>query len=252
MHLLKLVVAGLLWTAGSAIAQAPQMTLSLGPHTDAPDGSACAAVMAQPDAVTRRLTEADVIGWHAEHGRMALDPARFPADSSLPGLMDRCFALAIDGKTVEAGLALSVNTPLLTGYPTLNVAERNGTVELQLTSSNHGRHIRLVHRDALHAVLAQPASLARWRARAQHPEQYAAMGEAWSNAVRRLIDQKIIRAGIPFSEVVAQLGEPTRSTPGDAGIVRYQWYFETPMHVNPMFSLAAEQGKVTGYRLERR
>lgn len=252
MHLLKLAAASLVWMAGSALAQAPQMLLSLGPHTEAPDGAACAAVMSRPDAVTQRLTEADVTGWHAEHGRMALDPARFPADASLPGLMDRCFTLAIDGQVIETGLALSVNTSLLTGYPTLNVIAKNGVVELQLTSSNHGRHMRLVHRDALQAVLAQPANLARWRARAKDAGQYATMGEAWSNAVRRLIDQKVIRSGMPFSDVVTQLGEPTRSTPGEAGVMRYQWYFDTPMHVNPMFTLTTEQDKVAGYRLERR
>ncbi|HVL10574.1 MAG TPA: hypothetical protein VM512_15650 [Burkholderiaceae bacterium] len=256
MHLLKLAVAGLVWMTGSALAQAPQMVLSLGPHTKAPDGAACEAVMAQQDAVTQRLTEADVIGWHAEHGRMTLDPARFPVEASSPGLMDRCFALVIDGKTIDTGLALSVNTSVLTGYTTLNVITRNGVVELQLTSSNHGRHMRLVHRDALNAVLAQPANLARWRARAkdagQYAGQYAVMGEAWSNAVRRLIDQKAIQSGMPFDDVVAQLGEPTRSAPGENGVMRYQWYFDTPMHVNPMFTLAAEQGKVTGYRLERR
>ena len=252
MYRLKMVVAAWAWIAGSAFAQAPHMVLMFGPRMDMPDGAICAAMMARPDAVTQRLTEADMIGWHAEHGRMALDPTRFPAETAMPGLMDRCFALAIDDKLVETGLALSVNTPVLTGYPTFNVSARQGTLELQLTSSNHGRHIRLVHRDALHAVLAQPASLARWRARARDTGQFEAMGGAWVNAVRHLINQKVIRPGVPLADVVAQLGEPTRSAAGAAGVMRYHWYFDTPMHVNPLLVLSVEQGDVVSYRLERR
>lgn len=253
MSLFKFALAGLIVIATNAAAEAPRLVLSITESIGQSDGEQCTLgklpAMASPVSLT--LTEWDAVAWHAEYGRWTLDPNRFPIDGAMPKLVDRCFILSINGKVIEAGVALSVNTPRMTGYPTLNVIPKDGDLVLQLTSGNHGRHIRLLHRQAMDAVLGNPASLPQWLARVHGPGEYTFAGNAWSNAVRRLIDQKVIRTGMPIADMVTHLGPPS-STRGTDDAKTYTWYFNTPMHVNPAFTVRAEGDVVSAWSLDRR
>lgn len=104
------------------------------------------------------LTERDVIAWNKSNGRWMLDPARFAGIESAQRLQDHCFLLAIDGKLVSSGIVLSEYSARLTGFPTLIVVNRDDKLMLELLSSNHGARIRLLHAEALDAVLREKSA----------------------------------------------------------------------------------------------
>ncbi len=101
------------------------------------------------------LTERDVSAWNPQQGRWNLDPARYVGYAAAQKLQDHCFVLAIDGKFVSSGVALSSYSERLTGFATLIITTRNDALDLQLLSSNHGRYMRLIHVEAIDAVLGQ-------------------------------------------------------------------------------------------------
>lgn len=105
------------------------------------------------------LTEHDVIHWNPDNGRWTLRPGRFTRSEISQKLQDHCFVLAIDGKLISSGVVLSARSARLTGFPTLNVYSQSNAPDLQLTSGNHGCHSRVIHLDALDAVLGQRAKL---------------------------------------------------------------------------------------------
>lgn len=101
------------------------------------------------------LTERDVSAWNPQQGRWSLDPARYVGYAAAQKLQDHCFVLAIDGKYVSSGVALSSYSERLTGFTTLSITTWNDALDLQLLSSNHGRYMRLIHVEAIDAVLGQ-------------------------------------------------------------------------------------------------
>lgn len=145
--------------AFSAIAaEVPRLSLTITqPFQDA-DGSECLSDTAD-SAPVLAITEHDVAHWNPIGARWTLDPDHSTAVSG-ERLADRCFALAIDGRIVERGLALSVNTPTLTGYPTLNLIPENGRLTLQITSGNHGS-IHVLHAPLLEEVFGTRGNRAR-------------------------------------------------------------------------------------------
>ncbi|CAG2160401.1 hypothetical protein [Cupriavidus numazuensis] len=126
------------------------------------DGSQCDRVTnasEEPLTPVATLSEADVIAWDAAPALWALDAERFPVETSRAVLGDHCFVLSIDGKRLVSGVILPVDSDTLSGYPTINVIVRNGTVVLQLTTGNH-HNIRLMLGEELDAVLGNQANLA--------------------------------------------------------------------------------------------
>lgn len=247
---LRAVYAGLTLVSSTASAQAPRLALSLTDPIGTSDGSQCVRAEATSAQASLVLTEKDVRAWNPQGARWTLDPARFPASLG-DRLADHCFTLAIDGKTISSGVALRVDTPRLTGYPTLNVMAQDGALTLQLTSGNHGAYVHAIHEQAIEDVLGNKADLARQLESAKARGNHLADGRAWADGVRHLMDQKAIKPGMPVADVIAQLGPPTSSS-GTGAQKSYTWYFDTPMHVNPIFTLEAKDDIVLSYWLDHR
>ncbi|WP_093217722.1 MULTISPECIES: hypothetical protein [unclassified Variovorax] len=100
-------------------------------------------------------------------------------------------------------------------------------------------------------------SLQRERLRAEVAEQklpdYGGAGRRWAAAVQALLDRRALQAGQPVAEVVCLLGPPSREEGGANASQRvYHWYFDTPMHVNPILSMSADGDQVLGFRMDRR
>lgn len=149
----------LLLSPATASAQTPRLVLSITESIGVSDGSQCVREdlpAAPPASLT--FTENDVTAWSRTDGRWTLDPARFSESGVGHEMSAHCFILALDGKTVSRGLALWTYSARLTGYPTLNIIPKDGTLFLQLTSGNH-RNIRLLHAQELDAILgSRPAA----------------------------------------------------------------------------------------------
>lgn len=243
------LLATLFFVSATAVAQAPRLELITTEPIGQSSGSQCVlpdGVFPEPSASGTTLSERDVVRWEAWNATWTLDSQRFPAGVAREQLADRCFVLAIDGKPIVSGLALPVDSGHLTGYPALNVIPRNGEMVLQLTLGNH-HHIRLMHEHALDAVLGNQANLANELALAKLTQRYEAAAQAWVAAVNRLVAQKAIRRGVSVEEVIAQLGAPTSSSTDVADKALHVWYFDSPMHVNPTFSVEAVGGTVSNF-----
>lgn len=258
LSLLLTSLAALTFSSAAAAATAdaaPRLALWITDPIGMTNGEHCVlpANTALP-ASAPTVTEKDVVAWQAETFSWTLDSSRFAGSDGAWKLQDHCFVLAVDGKPLASGLALSSYSARLTGLPTLIVTQRKESLTLQLMSGNHvGPLARSLHSDAIGAVLGQPANLEQQlqRSKAGNPQQ---AGEAWIGAVRKLIEQKEIRQGMPVEDVIKRLGPPTQVMPPAAGrrSTRYHWYFNTPMHVNPAFDLDAEEGMVSSYKIGRR
>ena len=248
--ILRAVCIGLTLVSSAASAQAPRLALSVTDPIGTSDGSQCVRAEATAAQASLALTEKDVRAWSPYGARWTLDPARFPASIG-DRLADHCFILTIDGKTINSGVVLWVDTPRLTGYPTLNVIPHDGALTLQLTSGNHGTYVRAIHAQAIEDVLGNKANLAQQLESVKGGGNHVAAGRAWADAVRHLMDQKAIKPGIPVADVIAQLG-PSTSTSGTGAQKTYTWYFDTPMHVNPIFTLEAKDDIVLSYWLDHR
>lgn len=153
-------LSGLVFAASAAAAETTRLAVWITDPVGATSGIQChleasPASAARLPATPPTLTERDVIAWSRSDGRWTLDPARFAGIESAQRLRDRCFLLAIDGKLVSSGMVLSEHSARLTGFPTLIVSDRNNSLTLELLSSNHGTHTRLLHVEALDAVLPQ-------------------------------------------------------------------------------------------------
>lgn len=151
-----------LWRAGllAAVLAAPvcasRLELVIGEPLGQLDGEQC---LKAEGAAAVVLTENDVERWQAANAMWQLNRHRYPAAES-GKLADRCFVLSIDGKPLTRGVVLPVDTPRLTGFPTLNLVSRDGALLLQLTAGNH-HHIYLLHARELDGVLGatfSPAS----------------------------------------------------------------------------------------------
>lgn len=244
------VTAALAAVTSMTYAQAPRLTLRLTVPISDGSGSECVAAPAVPSAgAALVITELDVVEWNPVGARWKLDPARFSETKNGAGLTDHCFVLSIDGKLVSAGVALSVNTSQLTGYPTLNVIGKDDALTLQLTSGNH-HNISLLHAGQLEDVFGNPANLSQQLQRIKGYD-YAGASQRWSEAVRALIDRNAIRAGMPVNEAIALLGAPTSTSVTEGG-KSYRWYFNTPMHVNPLFMMQTRGDIVSAYGFDRR
>lgn len=65
----------------------------------------------------------------------------------------RCFVLLVGDGYVGDGVTLSVNTNMLTGLYTLNRISEGDKLTIQLTTGNHGAHLRLLWSEALRTAL---------------------------------------------------------------------------------------------------
>lgn len=153
-----LFLAGLAFSIAAPAADDVRLALWVTDRIGVNSGIECyrtdSAAMPLLPATTPTLTEHDVTAWNPTQGRWTLDPARFAGTDAEKKLVDRCFILAIDGQPVSSGVVLSEYSARLTGFPTINVMNRNNVLDLQLLSSNHGPHMRLIHIDALKDVLS--------------------------------------------------------------------------------------------------
>lgn len=208
----------------------------------------------QPSASTlpateATLTESNVTAWNKENGRWTLDPSRYSGVDGAHKLQDRCFVLAIDGKLLSSGVVLSSYSARLIKQPTLVIINHDHLLDLQLRDSQSS----LVHVGALNEVLDRRANLA-WQLKRIPNDDYINAGKEWREAVQRLIDQQEIRQGSTVAEVINRLGPPTSImvSPENKNKSTYDWYFSTPMHVNPMFTMQIENEVVRAYRFDRR
>ena len=170
MKTMRLLLAGLtLSVAITAVAEPaapttpaapPRLALWITDSIGTTDASLCdlvtlPAVAPSLPTTPPTLTERDVSAWHPQQGRWSLDPARYVGYAAAQKLQDHCFVLAIDGKFVSSGVALSSYSERLTGFTTLIITTRDDALDLQMLSSNHGRYMRLIHVEAIDAVLGQ-------------------------------------------------------------------------------------------------
>lgn len=242
------VLAILLLLLVALPAHAQRLSLSIGARFPG-NGAECVEAPASPFAATTRIGEGDVAEWSASNAKWKLDPSRFPA-SAAHDITDRCFELAIDGRLLERGLVLSSHSARLTGFATISVSRDGGALWLQLTSGNHGMHVRALRVEELDRLFFDPARLEHQLARLRRsgggagPVDMLAIGREWSDAVGALVDAGRIAVGMGEAELVARLGAPSTDRPGADEERRLTWYFETPMHVNPVFSARIRDGRV--------
>lgn len=159
MNTMTLFLVSLAFSATSA-ADSTRLKLWVTDAIDAINGNQCnlttSLTASSSLPVTHpTLTEQDVTAWNADNGRWTLNPARFSSSDVRQKLQDHCFVLAIDSKMISSGIVLSSHSARLTGFPTISLIDNNNTLDLQLTSSNHGSHMRLIHVDVLNAMLGQ-------------------------------------------------------------------------------------------------
>jgi len=155
-----LFLAILAYAGGAAAADTARLALWVTDPVSATSGIQCnlqasPAYAGKLPTTLPALTERDVVVWNWSNERWTLDPARFVGIESAQHLQTRCIQLAIDGKLVSSGIVLSEHSARLTGFPTLVVINHNKTLTLELLSGNHGTHMRLLHAEALDAVLRQ-------------------------------------------------------------------------------------------------
>jgi hypothetical protein len=160
VRMLTVLLAALTLSAAVNATEPARLTLWVTDQIGATRGDQCeqnpsSAAVAGLPVTLPTLTEHDVIAWNAEDAHWTLNPERFTSKNAIQTLEDRCFVLAIDGKWVSSGIVLSSYSARLTGLPTLSVIRKNKMLYLQLTSGNHGEHSRLIHVEALNAVLGQ-------------------------------------------------------------------------------------------------
>lgn len=148
-------LTALLLMCGVAHAEPVRLSLKITAPIGATNGSHC--VEEAPQAASTQssltLTEQDVVNWNEKSSTWTLDPKRFSGSKGGWKLADHCYELAIDGKTLSKGLLLWRHSARLTGFDVLDMVESDSTLQLQLLSSNHGSHIRQIHRDELNSVL---------------------------------------------------------------------------------------------------
>lgn len=162
-RLLGSMTASLIFAASVAAAEQPRLALWITEPIGATDGSRCNLHSASADTVplpvvAPTLTERDIRAWDPQTARWTLDPAHFSGNESAQKLRDHCFILALDGKAVSSGMALSEHSARLSGFPTLIVMNRNGAIVLELLSSNHGSTMRHLYVEALGNILRQQAT----------------------------------------------------------------------------------------------
>lgn len=140
--------------APGKLASRPRLMLAITESFGNSDGRQCELnhdpTTQQQASVT--LTENDVAAWEPYGARWMLDPVRYNESTMMGRLSGHCFVLSIDGKVVSSGVVLWVYTGQLTGYDTLNVIPKDGTLILQLTRGNH-RNISLLYGQALGEIL---------------------------------------------------------------------------------------------------
>lgn len=257
MKTLTLLLAGFALSAAASAADPARLALWITDPIGNTSGNQC-DLTASPSSVPNfpttpsTLTEYDISAWDAEKARWTLNPDGFPV-SDAAKLQDRCFVLAIDGKLISSGVVLSSHSPRMTGFPTISVYARNDALDLQLTSSNHGKHMRLIHVERLDAVLGQRANLERQMQRIDANRQlgFQQFQREWKSAVNHLIETGKIRKDMPIAEVIRHLGPPSM-VEGPENKRMYRWYFNTPMHVNPLFIVMTEGEIVHTYSLTSR
>jgi len=163
-----LFLAGLAFAATAAAADTSRLAVWITEPIGTTSGIQC-DLEASPGSVGRllemplpamppTLTERDVSAWDGTTARWTLDAERFTGSESAQKLQDHCFLLAIDGKLVGSGIALSEYSARLTGFPTLIIMNRNNVLALELLSSNHGTQMRHIHYEAIDAVLRGKAT----------------------------------------------------------------------------------------------
>ena len=103
--------------------------------------------------VAPTLSEQDVTRWDRSTAHWTLNPKRFAHSDVVAALGDHCFVLAIDGRLIETGVVLSSSTARSIDFASLLVYERDGQIDLMLTSNVKSQARNAIHVDALDAVL---------------------------------------------------------------------------------------------------
>ncbi len=158
MRNLALLLVALVFSTTASAGGAARLMLWVTDSMGTTDGAQCALPSSPTRALPTRaptLTEQDVTTWDAKNARWTLNPTKFTPAAIVSTLQDHCYLLVLDGKLVSSGVLLSGHSARLTGFDTLSVYTQNHAPYLQLTSGNHGSHSRLIHVDALQAVLGQ-------------------------------------------------------------------------------------------------
>ncbi len=157
---MNLMIVGLMALAlpNAVWAQSPRLTITVG-EVFKDNGDSCSLKLPTDATLPRPATvsvvhESDMVAWNARHGRLTLDPGRYPP-STLEDLQQRCFTLQVDGRYVGSGVTLSVNTSFLTGFHTLNLIPEGDRLTMQFTNGNHGAHLRAMWLEPLRAVLGE-------------------------------------------------------------------------------------------------
>jgi hypothetical protein len=157
---LRLLALVLLISAATQ-AQAQRVQIAITAQISNTSGAQCglpstvlATALDHPSPKYLILTEKDIVHWDADKGDMTIPRDRFGDPWRI---QDHCFVLAIDGKPVASGMALSSHTARLTRFPILQVITSSGDlrseVVLRLTSGNEGGAVRPIFRNELDTVL---------------------------------------------------------------------------------------------------
>ena len=203
-----------------------------------------------PD-VAPTISELDIVAWDTKTALWSIKKEKLTATESMQNLQDHCFILAIDGVLISHGVALSSYSARLTKIPTLNVFYQDDTITLQLNSENRSSKRKPIHVEVIDRVLGSSAHLQKQLARLQEnamPEQHIALGRAWKNAIERLINASDISQGMSIDLLERKLGKPTQIRQVEDKQI-YSWYFNTPMHVNPVFTVIVSHGAVMSYAM---
>lgn len=188
-----------------------------------PAGLAASGVLATEPT----LTERDVLAWDRERVTWTLDPISFAGLQSAFGLQDRCFVIAIDGRALTSGIILASHSARLTTLPTLALTYGQDRIKLMLTAGHGGYPPMPAHAEALDGVLRRPANLAQ-RVELLPPKSAPAEvqrhSDEWAAAVRQLLADKTIIAGMSFQDLIGHLGRPNIVPRGYSGV--YTWRFE--------------------------
>jgi hypothetical protein len=98
---------------------------------------------------------------------------------------------------------------------------------------------------ALARKYASPSDLRK--ASRESPAFYRKDHERLYFAWRVLLDLGVLRKGMSLEEAVAVLGAPAPQT-----TTRADWYYSSPMHVNPQLACTLKEGRVQSFEIARR
>jgi len=201
-------------------------------------------------SVAPAVTERDIAAWDESNGKFTLKETNWKTQELKELLLDRCFVLVVNGRILTQGVILSSHSARLSTIPTLSVFSENDKLILQFNAGNRstsasGEATPIYLQELKEVFSASPvlstqlAALAIKEKISALPDYHGA-GARWISAVHRLMLNKRIFEGMSREELVSLIGEPSsiQENVNDhaESTQSYSWYFNTPIHVNPLFS----------------